>query len=135
MSHPIPIIQWAAVCGRVAGSNMSAGNRRFAGGFPINAISIGEISFISMGYSETPDDCDEFVNDKQIGSGIYKKVIVKNGIIKGAIFVGDIERSGMVSAMISDNVNVSSFADKFVEDGFWWHDFQRSYREKLTRRA
>ncbi len=135
MSHPIPIMPWAAVCGRVAGSNMSAGNRHFAGGFPINSISIGDVSFISMGYSETPDDCDEFVNDKRIDSGIYKKIIIKNGKIKGAIFVGDFERSGMISAMISSDVNVSSFADKLVEDGFWWHSFNRSYREKLTRRA
>ncbi len=135
MNHPIPIIPWASVCGRIAGENMSGGYKIFEGGFPVNSISIGNASFISMGYAETPEDCQEYVNDKRIDEGIYKKIVVKEGAIKGAIFMGEIERAGMVSAMIKDNIDVSSFAERIVEDGFWWHSLERTLREKLTRRV
>ncbi len=135
MNHPIPVIPWAAVCGRIAGENMSGIYKSFNGGFPVNSISIGDISFVSMGYVETPDDCRQYINDERIDEGIYRKVIVKDGIIKGAVFMGDIERAGMVSAMIKDNTDVSTFAERIVENGFWWHSLDRTLREKLTGRA
>jgi len=52
------------------------------------------------------------------GDGIYKKVILKNGLVMGLIFAGDIEKSGIIYNLMKDKVKVDGFKEELVSDDF-----------------
>ena len=43
---------------------------------------------------------------------------MKNGLIAGMVFAGDIEKSGIVYNLMKDRVNVDSFKEALVADDF-----------------
>jgi NAD(P)H-nitrite reductase large subunit len=52
------------------------------------------------------------------GDGIYKKVILKDGLVTGLIFASDIEKSGIIYNLMKDKVKVDGFKDELVSDEF-----------------
>ena len=48
----------------------------------------------------------------------YKKVILKDGLVLGLVFAGDIEKSGIVFSLMKDRVNVEGFKQALVADDF-----------------
>jgi NAD(P)H-nitrite reductase large subunit len=63
-----------------------------------------------------PDDSYEVIIKRS--SGIYKKVILKDGLITGLIFSGDIEKAGIIYNLMKDRVNVEAFKETLVADDF-----------------
>lgn len=120
--------------GRVAGTNMAGGEKLFPGGFPKNSLAILGLETISMGLVEPPDDTYEVLADIDKESFSYRKFIVKEGFIHGGIFIGDVDKAGIITGMIKNKIPLG-------EDGSWlfkgppqliWLD--RKYRdEKLTK--
>ncbi|NLE08763.1 MAG: hypothetical protein GX631_05880, partial [Dehalococcoidales bacterium] len=48
----------------------------------------------------------------------YRKVVTKDGIIVGMLYINDIAMSGIVYNLMKDRENVQSFKDVLVSDGF-----------------
>jgi len=99
---PTPIWPLAVRQGQVAGTNMAGGHRKMTNNFAYkNSMSFYGLNTISYGLPEAPDDSYQTYIEEGMGS--YKKVIVKNGCLKGAIFQGDITRAGVIGALIREN--------------------------------
>jgi NAD(P)H-nitrite reductase large subunit len=88
----------------------------YQGGTAMNAMKYFGVNIVSAGMVIPPDDDYETVS-KRYGD-IYKKVIVKEGLIVGMVFAGDIEKSGIVYSLMKDRVNVDSFKEALVADDF-----------------
>ena len=71
---------------------------------------------VSAGTVTSPDDSYEIVRERH--GDIYKKVVLKDGVIVGLVFAGDIEKSGIVYNLMKDRVNVDSFKEVLVADDF-----------------
>lgn len=122
----IPILPIAYAQGEVAGLNILNREVKFKGGFPMNSMKIGGIEFISMGTVNPEKDAE--IIERKYDNGDYKKFIIKNNCLSGAIFIGDIEKAGMFNWMIKERFNVKRIKDYFLKEDFGWKYFDRDTR-------
>ncbi|RJQ51425.1 MAG: NAD(P)/FAD-dependent oxidoreductase [Desulfobacteraceae bacterium] len=101
--------------GKVAGLNMAGRRSVFPGSVRMNSIG-NFIGFPAMSMGVThPSECsyaDEncyFEEIKNRTKNVYKKIILKNGTIIGAIFVGQTQKSGIITTLMRKQVDVSEF--------------------------
>lgn len=111
-----PIWPNAHLGGRIAGLNMAGKKVKYNGGTAMNSMKYFGMAITSAGIPVPPDDSYETITVNK--DGIYKKVILKDGIIVGMIFSGDIEKSGIVYNLMKDKVNADSFKESLVADDF-----------------
>jgi NAD(P)H-nitrite reductase large subunit len=127
-----PIWPNAYIGGRIAGLNMAGITDEYPGSTAINSLNYFGIGIASAGMSAAPNDDGYETISKQEGN-IYQKVILKNDLIMGMIFVGNIEKSGIIFGLMRDRVNVESFKQSLLADDFGLAFFPRPlWQERLT---
>ena len=102
--------------GRTAGLNMAGKRSEYPGGTALNSMNYFGMDVVSAGITVPPDDSYDSVVSKH--EGIYRKVVTKDGIIVGMLYINDIAMSGIVYNLMKDRENVQSFKDVLVSDGF-----------------
>jgi len=126
-----PVWPNAYTGGRTAGLNMAGIPTKYPGGTAINAMKYFEVNIISAGMLNPPDDSYETVSEKH--GDIYKKVVVKDGMIVGMVLASDIEKSGIIYNLMKDRVNVDSFKEALVADDFGLASLpEEIWRERLA---
>lgn len=118
--------------GKIAGANMSGGNISYEGSLGMNAIEFFGLPIVSLGTYKVKDadtNIEElkFINTKE---NIYKKVILRDNFVIGAIFVHDIKNSGVFLRLIREKINVSSFKNKLLEENFGYPDIIDLVKDK-----
>jgi len=111
-----PIWPNAYIGGRIAGLNMAGIPAEYQGGTATNSIKYFGVNIVSAGMVTPPDDSYEVISNKY--GDVYKKVVLKDGLIVGLVFAGDIEKSGIVYSLMKDRVDVNSFKEVLVADDF-----------------
>jgi NAD(P)H-nitrite reductase large subunit len=131
-SRLTPIWPNAYVGGRIAGLNMAGVTTEYPGGTAINSLNYFGIDIASAGMPIAPiDDGYETISKQE--DNIYQKVILKDDLIMGMIFVGNIEKSGIIFGLMRDRVNVESFKQSLLADDFGLAFFPRSlWQERLA---
>lgn len=111
---------WPAACeqGRIAGLNMAGENETYEGSLAMNSIEFFGLSVISVGITKPKSDAYKEIIKKDAEKCIYKKVVLKDGIIVGAIFLNSIENIGVIGALIKNKADVSSVKDIILEGYF-----------------
>lgn len=132
----VPIWPAAYIGGRVAGLNMAGRKAAYPGNAPMNSLKYFGLKIISGGLQTAPDDSYEVL---KFGDGErYRKVILKDGRIVGATFVGAIDRAGIVLGLMRERIDVSAVKSALVSPNFGLIDMpaewrrQRLYREYPT---
>jgi nitrite reductase (NADH) large subunit len=69
-------------------------------------LKVMGVELASMGVTRPADDDDEVVVYREPGNGIYKKLIVRNGQIAGAILLGDVESAATLTQMFLAGTSV-----------------------------
>ena len=101
--------------GHIAGLNMAGQKTEYAGSYRKNSIGnfIG-IPAISMGVTHA-DACttcgpdDELREIKRRTKETYRKLVLRNGRIIGAIFVGQTQKAGLISILLKKKIDVAEF--------------------------
>ncbi len=116
--------------GRIAGFNMVGRNTQYAGSVRMNSIGnfIG-IPAMSLGVTRTAEcsyvdeDC-HFQEIKRRTKNTYKKLILKNGCIVGAIFigVGQTQKSGLISILLRRQIDVSDYVSVLMSNNLNFMD-------------
>lgn len=102
-----PIWPVAVKEGIVAGSNMTGIDATMDDFFySKSTMNFFGINTMSIGINEKNEDCTEEIY-KDDENGIYKKIILKDGIIEGAILQGDLSYGGILTRLISKKINVN----------------------------
>ena len=111
---------WPAACeqGRIAGLNMAGGNETYEGSLAMNSIEFFGLPVISVGITRPKSGAYKEIIKKDAGKNIYKKIVLKDGIIVGVIFVNSIENIGVIAALIKNKTDVSSVKDIILESYF-----------------
>ncbi|MFA5778818.1 MAG: FAD-dependent oxidoreductase [Elusimicrobiota bacterium] len=125
---PIPIWPVAYRQGAVAGSNIAGIVMEYGGGFGRNSVDIFGLPLITLGLSNEKAGEEIVFSDEK--SKVYKKVIVKDGKITGAIFIGDISRAGIFTGMIKDGIDVSNFKNEIFSENFGYIYVPKEFRSK-----
>ncbi len=118
--------------GRVAGLNMAGQITEYAGGTAMNALKYFGLNIVSAGLVDPLDSSYETIINHH--NGIYRKVIIKNGMVRGLAFAGDIEKSGIIYNLMKDGVDVSKFKQSLVDDNFGLASLPESvWRSRFTK--
>jgi NAD(P)H-nitrite reductase large subunit len=112
-----PIWPNAYIGGKVAGYNMAGTKAEYLGGTAMNSLNYFGLDITAAGVVTPPDGGNyEVIIRHQ--NGIYQKVMLKNGLVVGMVFVKDIEKSGMIFGLMRERVNVSGFKQALLTDDF-----------------
>lgn len=115
-NRPIPIWPNAYIGGRIAGVNMAGIPTEYPGGTAMNSMNCFGAAIVSAGIVTPPDNSYEVLSRRH--GNIYRKVVLKDGLIVGIVFAGDVEKSGIVYNLMKDRVDVHSFKQVLVADDF-----------------
>jgi len=117
--------------GKIAGSNMAGENFPYEGSVAMNSIEFFGLPVISLGVSRAKDvqACQEFTAS-DIKRSVYKKIILKDDFLIGAILVGDIKSSGILLRLIRERVNVEPIKERLLTDNFSFADILDLVKEK-----
>lgn len=130
--RPIPIWPNAYKQGSIAGYNMSGANKEYRGSFAMNSVELCGIPTISVGITDPKQDGYEIIRESNPARRQYKKIVLKDDRIVGAIFINDIERAGIITGLIKDKVEVSSFKDHLMREDFGLISLPKEYRKHLV---
>ena len=126
---PIPIWPLAYRQGGIAGDNMSGGSQVYKGGFPMNSIEFPGVPTISIGIIEPRGEGYESIIKNDAANGNYKRIIIKNERLVGAILVGDdVDRAGILTGLIKEQTLVTAFKDKLLDRNFGFVHTSREHR-------
>jgi NAD(P)H-nitrite reductase large subunit len=114
--RPTPIWPNAYLGGRTAGFNMAERATEYPGGTAMNALKYFGLDVVSAGMVNPPDDSYETLASRDNGS--YHKVVVKDGVVAGMIFAGNIEKSGIIYNLMKNRTDVGGFKEALVAEDF-----------------
>ena len=125
----IPIWPSAYHQGYTAGSNMAGADAAFPGCFAMNSVEVNGTSVISVGLSTIEQGDYEILVSAEPGKNEYRKIVIKDDVIVGAIFVNAIDRAGIVTGLIKDRINVRNFKQALSSNDFGYISLPRDLRK------
>jgi NAD(P)H-nitrite reductase large subunit len=130
--NPMPIWPDAYIQGDIAGTTMAGGSKEYAGGLPMNSIEFFKVSTISMGVTN-PKDPDEYEihTFQDIQNYQYRKIVLKNDHLVGAVLVGNVDRAGIFAGLIREKIDMSSFKENLLLPDFGFVKLSKDIRSRL----
>ncbi len=112
--------------GKIAGHNMAlpeSGEQaeekcKYDGSIGMNSVEFFDLPVISMGIARPRGEGYEEIVRNLPERNLYRKIVLKDGLIVGAILVGRINNAGVILALIKDKVDVSGLRDEILKDNF-----------------
>ncbi|MFN4227365.1 MAG: NAD(P)/FAD-dependent oxidoreductase [Candidatus Ratteibacteria bacterium] len=130
----IPIWPRAARQGKIAGINMANGNEMYEGMFIMNSVEFLDTPTISFGITNPKNEKDyEILKKFDPKKKTYKKILIKENKIIGGVFLGDIERAGIITGLIKNKIDVSTFKNHLLDDKFGLLILPESYRKHIVK--
>lgn len=100
--------------GRVAGLNMAGRRVKYDGSFRMNSLDFFGLPVISMGV--TRPEGGGFEQSQRRTKETYRKLVLKDGRIVGAILVGQVQRAGVITMLLKKKISVSDYVSFLVSD-------------------
>lgn len=130
--NPMPIWPDAYIQGDIAGVNMAGGTKGYAGGLAMNSIEFFKVSTISMGITNPSDPAEyEVLTYLDAENYQYRKIVLKDNLLAGAVLVGNVDRAGIFAGLIREKVVVTPFMDKLLAPDFGFIHLTREIRSAL----
>jgi len=119
--------------GRVAGLNMAGKKAKYEGSFRMNSLDFYGLPVISMGITRI--DGKGFQHFQKKTENTYRKLVLKDGRIVGAILVGQIQKAGILATLLKKRVNVSGIVPLLMSRRLNFAEllpFTQQNRERFT---
>ena len=91
----IAILPNAYLQGRAAGVSMAGGQEEFTETMPMNAGGFFDVHLVTAGSYDGESHITR-------GENSYRRLVIKDGLLKGFIIVGDVSRAGIYTALIPE---------------------------------
>ncbi|HEY8362440.1 MAG TPA: FAD-dependent oxidoreductase [Tissierellaceae bacterium] len=103
--------------GKVAGYNIAGKDAIYKYVPPVTTLNAFDLSLFSMGIVDEAL-VTNIVVEEHIGDAIYKKIFIKDNLVKGAIVVGNIKLSPVLKAAIEKKISLDgvNYINMTVED-------------------
>jgi NAD(P)H-nitrite reductase large subunit len=130
-----PILPNAFTQGRIAGINMAAGSAQFEGSLAYNAIGFLGLHTVSIGLSNLEAAADlEILEESDPRRHTYRRLIIKDNRLIGAIFIESIGRAGLYQDLIRSRTEISAFKERLLNPDFNLLDLpEEVYLAKLAQ--
>lgn len=111
------IIPAAVEQGRVAGANMvEPGSATYRGTVPSTTLKVVGLELTSIGQIDPHEEGHEELRQADAATGVYRKLLLRDGRIVGAILLGDRQRVPTVTKLIKQGTDVSRYKDRLLDD-------------------
>jgi len=96
-------LQARVLAARLCGDDAAS----FGGAVPATTLKVAGVRVFSAGAVDE-EAHDEVLSLEDSGLGVYKRVLIREGRVRGAVLVGDLSTAPRISALIGDGVDVGS---------------------------
>lgn len=127
-SRPIAIWPSAFLQGAVAGANMAGEDTVFKGSVAMNSIQVCGLPTISVGLTD-PAKADEILEYNSPDGQNYRRLFLRDDRVIGAVFVGDIDRAGIITGLIREGLDVGEFKQKLIARDLGLLSLPKEYRK------
>jgi len=104
---------------RVAAVNMvTPGGATYSGSMPATTLKVAGAELTSLGESVAEGDEYTHLRHTDQAAGQYRKLVLQDGRIVGAIFLNDPTRVRPATQLMEREVDVSAYADRLLDDDF-----------------
>jgi len=103
--------------GRAAGANMVGKETLYEGTLQANRLKVAGIDLISMGDIDAEGD-DECIVRSDEENCVYRKLVIENHAVAGAILLGDLHGEKEIQAAIEGHKDISLVKKTMEEEGF-----------------
>ena len=104
--------------GTIAGNNIAGVDTVYSGTTPSTTLKIVGIDLTSIGNVNPEGEGFKELIREDGSNGVYKKLVIKDGKIVGAILLGDTKEVRTVAKLIKNSTDVSKFEDKLTDSKF-----------------
>lgn len=132
-SRVTPIWPRAYIQGGIAGLNMAGHAQKYPGGFDMNSLVFYDVPIMSVGIHTPREEGFEVLTKCIPEKKIYQKLVLKDGVLKGFIIVGNIENAGILTGLIKEKINVENFKERLMEEDFGFTSFPKELRDKKLK--
>lgn len=131
-SRLLPLWPLAYLGGRVAGFNMTGKKVEYEGGTVMSSLKYFELPIIAVGNinPENMSGYEELIY-LEPEKTIYKKILLKNNIIVGFIFLGEIEKAGILFRLLKNHVDVAEIKDNLLSEDFGIVTLPQNVRQEM----
>lgn len=95
--------------GETAGKNMAGETASFDNAIPMNAIGFFGLHMITAGSY----DGEEYVSKEE---NSYKKLVTKDGLLKGFILIGDVKRAGIYTSLVREKTALDTINFELIKE-------------------
>jgi nitrite reductase (NADH) large subunit len=103
---------------RLAAYNVYGQKKKYLGTIPSNTLKVMGIHLTSIGMVNPSEGTFEELRKEIREEGIYKKIVLQDGIIVGAIWMGTKEGVSDVSRIITQRAHIGEWKEAILEDEF-----------------
>ncbi len=122
-SKVLALLPNAYMQGECAGRNMAGGDALYDKAIPMNAIGFFGLHIVSAGSY----DGEEYIEADDTN---YKKLVTRDGLLKGFIIIGDVKRAGIYTSLIREQTPLDTIDFELVKSSPQLMAFSRSERAK-----
>jgi NAD(P)H-nitrite reductase large subunit len=131
-NRPLPLWPLAHLGGRVAGYNMSGKKVEYDGGTVMSSLKYFELPIISVGNINPENISDyEVLVELNSAKSVYRKILLKDNVIMGFIFLGAIEKAGIFFRLLKNHVDVSEIKDHLLSEDFGIVSLPENLRQEM----
>jgi len=128
----LPLWPLAHMGGRVAGYNMAGKKAEYAGGTVMSSLKYFDLPVIAVGNTNPENSGSyEVLVERQPEKIVYKKILLKDDLIVGFIFLGDIEKAGILFRLLKNHVNVAEIKEVLLSEDFGIVTLPEQLRQKM----
>ena len=120
--------------GHVAGANMAGADVSYPGIVGMNTTTFFGLPVVNIGESKhtVPGKSEQFLVSSDTKTRRYKKVVLRDGRVVGAVLMGDVDNAGVYTSMICTRVDVRAIRGMLLSEQF---DFAKLADALLTKKA
>jgi len=103
---------------RIAAQNILGQKKKYVGTVFSNTLKVVGLDLTSIGVVNPEQSSGEELRKEKKEEGLYKKVVIQNGIIIGAVWMGTKKGVNEISRIITQKINVEKWKNSLLEDDF-----------------
>ena len=103
---------------RIAASNILGQERKYQGTIPSNTLKVVGLDVTSIGLVNPEEKGGEEYRKTEEDKGIYKKIVLQNGALVGAIWMGTRTGVNEVTVAVNRRRKVEEWKERLLEDEF-----------------
>ena len=98
----------------------------------MSSLKYFDLPVIAVGDVNPADNSDyEVLVELKPEKMVYKKILLKDNVIEGFIFLGEIEKAGILFRLLKNHVNVAELKDKLLLEDFGIVTLPEQLRQKM----